>query len=422
LLPSGSRPRQLDGKRPSLPLGQNALRLPGRRERSRLRGHVACTSRRGQFDSRAFTWTDIRVELPKIPARGRRSNITCVSDPTAPPTAAFNFTDFARQVYSENPDIYVEPLRIEENFLLPALYGGEAGHGETSGKFKALVVLQDPLLSFTKKLWTTQCATPEEAINRHRKIFFQWAFSKPEPAALFRGLAGEPSTAEDFFRRLYITDVWKDAAFRGNLKPGNPGYESYWRSKLQIELSGVATERVIFVGGEARHAGWGHVPPGTHRDCIVFPSRRNKTFRAELQRLIAKIHGEPLSEDLSNGPTELQLKEDEAGGGSAAMDHNWTLNDENNHNHFGVIPINQPQIQMNLSYKRSRNANTVPVASVPLDMSDLLTNNLVREVENGGKRGFWLRFVHDLANNGIYIQLNQHYPSRFVAKVPAGAL
>jgi len=59
------------------------------------------------------------------------------------------------------------------------------------------------------------------------------------------------------------------------------------------------------------------------------------------------------------------------------MNHDWTLNDENNHSKFGVIPINHPLIQANLSYRRSRKEMRVPVGSFPLDMNDLLKNDLV---------------------------------------------
>jgi hypothetical protein len=40
-----------------------------------------------------------------------------VNDPTAPFPAAFDFTDFARKIYLENPGA------DGEEFLLPALYG-----------------------------------------------------------------------------------------------------------------------------------------------------------------------------------------------------------------------------------------------------------------------------------------------------------
>jgi hypothetical protein len=217
---------------------------------------------------------------------------------------------------------------------------------------------------------------------------------------------------------LYITDIWKDAAFTGNRKRSNPRYERYWRSQLEIEMKGVPTERVIFVGEQARVHGWDYVPPGTPRDQIPFPSYRNKAFKTELQRLLAIIRGERLIDDSSDAFRQQQFKDAEFGQGFAATDHNWTLNKAISHNKFGVISLNQSRIQMNLSYQKSRTEKPFPVASFPLDMADLVRNGLVRKVN----RGFWLRFVHDLANNSIYIQLNQCSPRRFVANLPAGAL
>jgi hypothetical protein len=117
-------------------------------------------------------------------------------------------------------------------------------------------------------------------------------------------------------------------------------------------------------------------------------------------------------------PAELQLK-----AGADSMIRNWTLNDEINHHKHGFIPINQPQLRMNLSYQKSASlGNTVSVvASFPLDLPDLLKKDLIRVDEKGGKKGFRLRFVHDPADHGIYIQRNELSPRQFVASIPPNA-
>src|SRR5947207_244750 len=147
----------------------------------------------------------------------------------------FDFKIFAQEVYSDNPKIYAAPMflrsqvnagvnptldpqdvrtAMEEKFLLPALYGGETHDGQASESFEALVVLDAPSVSFTRNEWKTYaapCASPAEAVSRHRKIFFKWAFGEQRQAELFSGLlGGKPATEEQFFRRLYITDIWKD--------------------------------------------------------------------------------------------------------------------------------------------------------------------------------------------------------------------
>lgn len=139
----------------------------------------------------------------------------------------------------------------------------------------------------------SQCATPEEAIKRHRKIFFRWLAGKDaELGELFRLLADNPSTAEDFFRRVYVTDIWKDArnTDQVNIKKKHRPYGNYWRSKLEIEITAVATERMIFVGKEARW-GYQHVPQGKRARCTVFPTwgRNRKIFSAEVRQIIADI-------------------------------------------------------------------------------------------------------------------------------------
>jgi hypothetical protein len=211
-------------------------------------------------------------------------------DPRVQPHSVFNFTDFAREIYYENSEVR------EEKFLLPALYGGNLADGEGRGKFKALVVLQNPLFTFTRERWRTQCATPEDAVERHREIFFQWwrLRQNPELTELFRIFVDKPSTAEEFFQRVYVTDIWKDAKDTEDVisRKKDREYGHYWRSKLAIEIKGVAaaTERVIFVGAQAR-SGFQFVPVGTRARCVVFPDwGHKKTFAAEFQQLIADIH------------------------------------------------------------------------------------------------------------------------------------
>jgi hypothetical protein len=333
-----------------------------------------------------------------------------VDGPTVSPQDEFDFRDFACKIYAEKPRIYLapSPVREGEEFLLPALYGGVADHGKT---FAALVVLEGLSEPFTKARWKTQCATPEEAINQHRKIFFQWAFRGPQ-ARLFLGLVGEPSTVEDFFRQLYITDVWKDGAFKANRKGCNPAYERYWRSKLALEIKGVAADRAIFVGGPAREVGWDLVPSGMPRHDVPFPAYRNANFVPRLQQLFQEIRGEGFGECSSSQPTDTEYKKanDEVG---VVPTRYWTLNDTINHHKFGVIPNSQPRIRMELSYQTSPATTKVHVTSLLLVMDDLLKDCLVRKV----KGGFWLRFVHDVPSHTIRIQLNQHSPSQFVVKL-----
>jgi hypothetical protein len=210
----------------------------------------------------------------------------------AAPLAAFDFLAFAREIYAD-PERPV--IGEEDRYVLPALYGGDLGDGQGSNKFMALVVLQNPLFTFTKERWKTPCTTPAEAIKRHRQIFFQWLSTKDtELGELFRHLADSPSNVEDLFRRVYITDIWKDAKDTGdvNIRKKHRPYRDYWRSKLKIEITKVPTERVIFIGKEARW-GYGHVPDETRRRSLVFPTwgKNRKIFEMEVRQLIADVRG-----------------------------------------------------------------------------------------------------------------------------------
>lgn len=188
--------------------------------------------------------------------------------------AVFDFMELATRIYSEKKGLH------KSDFLLPALYGGEPSKEASNGKFKALVVLEEPSFSETEAGWEGACESVKDAIGRHREIFFRWA-SKGLQAELFDAIVGRVSEGE-FFRRLYITDVWKGGGF----SPGRrlPNDAKYWRSILEYEIKSVATDRVVFVGGEARRNGFGCVPVCTLHHCIDFPAPTTN-FRAQLPRL-----------------------------------------------------------------------------------------------------------------------------------------
>ena len=120
----------------------------------------------------------------------------------------FDFTDFARKIYTDRSRPEVDE---EEPFILPAFYGGELPPAEEGSKFKALVVLQNPLFTYTKKQWGPPCDSVEEAIKKHRQIFFSWLPCNPDLEELFHHILGrKPLSPEDFFSLVYVTDIWKD--------------------------------------------------------------------------------------------------------------------------------------------------------------------------------------------------------------------
>src|ERR1035441_771474 len=86
------------------------------------------------------------------------------------------------------------------------------------------------------------------------------------------------------------------------------------------------------------------------------------------------------------------------------MARNWTLNDEIHHHKHGFIPKNETVVQMNLSYKSSKNGTVFPVGSSRLDLNELLRRELIRRDTYRGRDGFRLRFVHDPGNRSICIQ------------------
>jgi len=196
----------------------------------------------------------------------------------------FDFTCLATRIYSEKRGLH------KSDFLLPALYGGEPTKGAANGRFNALVVLEEPSLSETEAGWLGACESVEEAIGRHREIFFGWA-SKGLQAELFDTIVGKLSKP-DFFRRLYITDVWKGGGFSPRRRVPNDA--EYWRSILKYEIKSVATDRVIFVGGEALRNGLRYVPVCTLRHWIDFPTETTN-FRAQLPRLRLELQIGPSS-------------------------------------------------------------------------------------------------------------------------------
>lgn len=182
----------------------------------------------------------------------------------------FDFREFARNIYQEHFSIHPEP------YLLPALYGGESSY-----IYEALFVLQAPSVSFTETRWR-QCNNPETAIQQHRAIFLDWAY-RGYQFHLFTAFGPEPSI--NFFRRLYVTDVWKDAGISKCIFE-NSEYKRYWRSKLAFELENVPTRCVITVGREAQiEVGMlkrkGFLRPDTQLLHISFPSGQQRGITQE---------------------------------------------------------------------------------------------------------------------------------------------
>jgi hypothetical protein len=153
-----------------------------------------------------------------------------------PRCTPFDFYGFAKGIYEETAGVH------PQSFFLPALYGGES-----SERYEVLFVLEAPSVSFTEYRWSP-CYTTEKAIQNHRAIFFDWAYSGKQ-AHLFRLFDPTPSTSAEFFQRFYVTDMWKDAEFK--MRRGDRAYKEFWFSKLEIELQKVPARRVIFFGNEA---------------------------------------------------------------------------------------------------------------------------------------------------------------------------
>jgi hypothetical protein len=181
---------------------------------------------------------------------------------------SFDFDDFATLIYREHPE-------HAKRFMLPALYGGAMS-------CDWLVVLEGPSIRFTERLWTP-CSTPQEAIQQHRAIFYEWAGSGRQ-FYLFQRLAPKASY-EDFFARLYITDIWKDGHVGKNQKQAG-----YWSNKLALELTGVPAKRILFVGDQAGTAR-SHAPGGVPVYTIRFPywSLTNDEVAADADHLMAEV-------------------------------------------------------------------------------------------------------------------------------------
>jgi len=183
----------------------------------------------------------------------------------------------------------------EERYILPAFYGGKLGSLEQDNKFKALVVLQNPLFTYTEKHWGPPCASVEEAIRNHRRIFCSWLPSNSELDGLFHHIVvSKPSTPEAFFRLVYVTDIWKDAKDTNDVKlrKQNRAYGSYWRNQLKVEIEGVAvaSEGVIFIGAEARKAGFQFLPRDMRYRDFVFPDWGHKAiFNEEFKNFVAEV-------------------------------------------------------------------------------------------------------------------------------------
>lgn len=145
--------------------------------------------------------------------------------------------------YSRDPDFtslnFAEAIYDEMRFMLPALYGGELGHSDKG--YEALFVWEAPLIPFTKERWTP-CDTVLSAMQRHREIFHEWAYQPGTNQSVLFDAFCSPTDAE-FFKRFYITDIWKDGGKRAS--------KQYWIRKLRTELREVRADHIVFVSDTA---------------------------------------------------------------------------------------------------------------------------------------------------------------------------
>jgi hypothetical protein len=212
--------------------------------------------------------------------------------------SGFDFLAFAREIYTERPSAYAS-----KRFLLPALYGGEA-----VAEYEALFVLEAPSVSFTEARWTP-CTSTEDAVRNHRRIFADWA-CRGKQVYLFQHLF-LPSK-ENFYKRFYITDIWKDSAFNENKR--NIEYRRYWMSKLSTELNQVRARNIIFVGREAAVAGR---PLIQNRTALIheipFPSQwiSNEQFKGYVDSLAQRLRGNATTIADNTGPTIQQVRPSE---------------------------------------------------------------------------------------------------------------
>ena len=141
--------------------------------------------------------------------------------------STFTLEKFATSVY--------EDMR----FMLPAIYGGELRQSDKA--YEALFIWEGPLISFTKQRWK-RCDTVERAMERHREIFHEWAYQPGRnQAVLFDAFCSR--TDPNFFKRFYITDIWKDG--------GRRTFEKYWIRQLRTEVREVPADHIVFVSDAA---------------------------------------------------------------------------------------------------------------------------------------------------------------------------
>lgn len=174
----------------------------------------------------------------------------------------FTHINFATAIYHDKPKLHREP------FLLPGLYGGELCQGDHP--YRAMLVFEAPSITFTERHWRqnrwTNCTSVATAIKQHRETFLAWAYDPNSKQARLFFDRLSPSR-KCFFRRFYVTDIWKDGE-----KTHSPKDKLYWERKLRIELNEVPADWYIFIGKQAAR-GIELMTPRPNYRCIGFPGQ-----------------------------------------------------------------------------------------------------------------------------------------------------
>ncbi len=304
------------------------------------------------------------------------------------------FLEFASRIYAERHGPPGKPP-----FWLPALYGGESLNG-----FFAAVVLEQPSEWFMEKskgkFWNPPPSSVADAVATHRRILFDWAKKFPQaelfqilinlsnklPALSSKGLRDltmDRSFEDEFFRRLYITDNWKDCL---------PDRD-YWDVVLQGELANIQAEMILLVGTKARRQR--KLCPSNMRveDCM-FPSPRNRHWtRRYVQELAhrlenAVVNGTPRVPSRSEGSSHIARRTKF----EKVCPRTWTLNAKLGY--YVATGLRDRTIDLCLQFKNIHGIVT-PIGRYHLNLELLAEKGIVARRKMGTVSVFDVRIVRD---------------------------
>jgi len=225
-----------------------------------------------------------------------------------------------------------------------------------------------------------------------------WGPSNPNRRALYDTLSSVGAAD------AHLTDLYKQRGKSGSLKDGLPLDFSEHLQFFRKELALLKPERVIALGDDAFKLLTRHVPEvrhilgkmwhfayvGRYQKVQFYPDNMRAAFNGGSQWRHATVTAEMKepSGTMRSWPEEKYVRSLNACAAIQALPpgvpvRKWTLRDDNNSHHHGIVRLSESPLYLDLSWRRTAADRPQPVGTFRLDLVALHRSGCIRSESPG---------------------------------------